>query len=62
MRTSILLAVSFLGLAVYAARTQGYCEHNYMRRRKNEKRIKRYGNRLSDHERRLREIEEHLLG
>jgi len=51
----VLLAIAVVSL--FVARAQYYCEQNYMRRKKNEKRVSRYGCRLSNHERRLQELE-----
>lgn len=51
------LAVFVNGSGIHYKNLLKYTERNYMRGRKNERKLKRYGQRMSDHEMRLRKVE-----
>ncbi len=51
------LSVFLSGSAVHYKNLVRYTERNYMRGRKNERKLCRYGSRLSDHEVRLQKVE-----
>lgn len=51
------LAMFVKGNAVHYKNLRLYAERNYMRGRKNERKLSRYGQKLSDHELRLQKVE-----
>ena len=55
------LAMFVGGSAVHYKNILKYTERNYMRGRKNERKLKRYGERLSKHELELQEMSKNIL-
>ena len=51
------LALFVNGSGVHYKNLLKYTERNYMRGRKNERKLRRYGARMSDHELRLQKVE-----
>jgi hypothetical protein len=51
------LALFVSGSGIHYKNLLRYTERNYMRSRKNERKLKRYGARMSDHELRLQKVE-----
>lgn len=51
------LAMFINGSGVHYKNLLKYAERNYMRSRKNERKLRRYGVRMSDHELRLQRVE-----
>lgn len=54
---TILEKFYLIPLLNYFKRNEEYSESNYMRSRKNQRDLRRYGDRLADHERRLLKVE-----
>lgn len=55
VRSGIALVVGAIKFAYHFSQLVSYTERNYMRARKNERKLRRYGQRLSMHEMELRE-------